>query len=142
MATVEITRDNIKQTLSNNDIVVVCFHTQWSEPAQQYAKTFAEAAEQNAGVVFGLCDAESQGRLVEELGISEVPTLVVFREEIGVFAWTGGIAADRFGRLIQSTRELPMDHIREEMEGKHVCRCGRQAAMAKIAADQRSGDPL
>mgnify|MGYP001826738005 FL=1 len=47
--------------------------------------------------------------------IQSIPTLVVFREGIGVFAQPGMLPAESLDELIGKVQELDMDEVRAEI---------------------------
>jgi thioredoxin 1 len=47
--------------------------------------------------------------------IRSIPTLVVFREGIGVFAQPGMLPAESLDELIRKVQELDMDEVRAEV---------------------------
>ena len=48
--------------------------------------------------------------------IQSIPTLVVFREGIGIFGQPGMLPAEALDELMDKVRELDMDEVRAEVE--------------------------
>ena len=116
MATVEITSQNIEETLKNNDIVALDFWATWCGPCRQFGPIFEKVSEENTDIVFGKIDTDAQQELSSGAGISSIPTLMIFREGIPVFRQSGALPASALQDVIQQVRDLDMDDVRKQME--------------------------
>ena len=115
MATVTITKDNIEQIISNNPLVVLDFWASWCGPCRGFAPVFERASNDMPDVVFGKVDTEAEREIAGHFGISAIPTLVIFREGIGVYQEAGAMPDAALRQVIQSARELDMIAVREEI---------------------------
>jgi len=115
MATVEITRDNIEQTVQDNDIVILDFWASWCGPCRSFAPTFEAASEKHADIVFGKIDTEDQQELAASLQIRSIPTLMVFRDQILLYRDAGALPPAALEDLIQQVRDLDMDDVRAKI---------------------------
>jgi thioredoxin len=115
MATIELTPDNFKQTIDSGDIVIVDFWAPWCAPCRSFAPTFEAASEKNADVVFAKVNTEEQQELAGAFNIRSIPTLMVFREKIIIYAEAGALPASAFDQLIEQVRALDMDQVRAEV---------------------------
>jgi thioredoxin 1 len=131
MAVDEITAGSAENALASNEIVVICFYAPWSEAYREHEQTFVAASEAYPDVSFGRCNAEIAPRLVRELSITEVPTLVLFREQVAVERISGIVPVEQLGQLLEHVRALDMAHVHDHSSDNHVCRCGRRKAKAE-----------
>jgi thioredoxin 1 len=115
MATVELTMDNFEEIVSQNDIVLIDFWASWCGPCRMFAPTFERAAEQNPDLVFGKVDTEAQQELAGAFGIMSIPTLMIFREQVGIFSQPGALPEDALEDLIKQVRELDMEAVHREV---------------------------
>src|SRR3954447_25607962 len=113
MATVALTKDTFEETVTGNDIVLVDFWASWCGPCRMFAPVFEKAAEQNPDIVFGKIDTEAEQELASAFDIMSIPTLMVFRDNILLFAQPDALPAAALDDLISQVRALDMDEVRE-----------------------------
>lgn len=116
MATVDLTKDTFEDTIVNNDIVLVDFWADWCGPCKSFAPTYEKISEQHDGVVFAKVDTEAEQELASYFQIRSIPTLMIFRDNIGIFSQPGALPEAALKDLIQQTKGLDMDAIRQEIE--------------------------
>lgn len=118
MATVHVTRDSIEALIQNNPLVVLDFWAAWCAPCRAFAPVFERASKDHADFVFGKVDTEDQQELAAMFGISAIPTLVVFRDGIGVYQESGSMPERALEQLLEQVRRLDMDEVRKEIEAQ------------------------
>lgn len=115
MATVEMTKDNFQDTIDGNDVVILDFWAEWCGPCRAFGPVFEQASENHQDIVFGKINTEEQPELAESFGVTSIPTLVVFKEKIGIFQQPGAMPPGAFGELIEKVREVDMDDVRKQI---------------------------
>jgi thioredoxin 1 len=116
MATVELTKENFKQTISENDIVIVDFWASWCAPCRSFAPTFEAAAEKYPDICFAKVNTEEQQELAAAFNVRSIPTLMVFREEVILYADAGALPASALDQMVEQVRALDMEAVRKEIE--------------------------
>jgi len=116
MATVNLTKDTFEDTIVNNDIVLVDFWAEWCGPCKMFAPTYEKVSEKHEGVVFAKVDTEAEQELAAYFQIRSIPTLMIFRDKIGIFSQPGALPETALEDLIEQTKGLDMDAIRQEIE--------------------------
>jgi thioredoxin 1 len=120
MATVEITKDNFKDTVSKDGIVILDWWASWCGPCRAFAPTFEQASGKHADITFGKIDTEAQPELSGAFEIRSIPTLMVFRDGILLFNQPGALPASALEELVGKVRELNMEEVRREVASRQA----------------------
>lgn len=120
MSTVTLTEANFEETIRNNEIVLVDWWASWCGPCRVFAPVFEAAAERHPDLVFAKVDTDAESRLAAAAGIMSIPTLMVFRDQILVFAQAGALPAPVLEDLIAKVRALDMDEVRRSIAAERA----------------------
>lgn len=116
MATVELTKENFEQTITDNDFVLIDFWAEWCGPCKNFAPIYEEASEKYPDIVFAKVNTEEQQELAAYFQIRSIPTLMIFRERVIIFSQPGMLPGSALDELIGKAKELDMDQVRKEIE--------------------------
>ena len=115
MATQTVTMDSFRETIADNDIVLLDFWAEWCGPCRSFAPVFEKASDEHSDVVFGKIDTEDQRELAGGFGITSIPTLAAFLEGIMVFSQPGALPAPALEQVITAVKGLDMDDVRRQI---------------------------
>jgi len=115
MATVELTSENFKSVVEGDRLVLVDFWASWCGPCRTFGPVFERASERHADAVFGKVDTEAQNDLAAGFGISSIPTLMIIRDKVVLYAQPGALPEQALEQLITQARELDMDEVRASL---------------------------
>lgn len=115
MATVELTRENFKDTIDSNSLVLVDFWAEWCGPCRMFAPTYEDVSDRYPDAVFGKVNTEMQRELTQMFGIRSIPTLMIFRDQIIIFSQPGALPSSALEDVVQKAQALDMDMVREQI---------------------------
>ena len=115
MATKNITGPEFKDTIHGEGITFVDFWASWCGPCMRFGPIYEKASEANPDITFAKVDTEAEQDLAGALGISSIPTLMVFRDNVLVYREAGALPAPALDSLITQVRELDMDELKAKI---------------------------
>jgi thioredoxin len=115
VATVELTKNNFEQAVTDHPMVMVDFWAPWCAPCRAFAPTFEAASEQHPDVLFAKVNTEEQPEIAAALHIRSIPTLMFFREQVILYAEAGALPPAMLEEVIAKAKTLDMDEVHREI---------------------------
>jgi thioredoxin 1 len=115
MATVEVTEQNFND-ITREGTVLLDWWASWCGPCRSFAPIYEEASTRHPDIVFGKVDTEAQSNLAASFGIQSIPTIMVIRDGVMLFAQPGALPGTVLEELIEKVREVDMDEVRRHLE--------------------------
>jgi thioredoxin 1 len=115
MATVEATKENFEGLVDGNPFVIVDFWAPWCAPCRAFGPIFEEVSEQHPDIVFAKINTEAETELAAHFQVRSIPTLMIFRDQIILFAQPGSLPRKALEDVIAQVRAVDMDEVRREV---------------------------
>ena len=120
MATVEITKENLTETVENNGVVLLDFWAELCAPCRMFGPVFERVSEKYPDAVFGKVNTEQQRELAAGFEISSIPTLMALRDGVIVFAQPGALREKEFVEVVEAVLALDMEEVREAIAAQNA----------------------
>lgn len=127
MAVEEMTAQSFEETITENGIVIIDFWAPWCGPCRTFSPIFDKVSDNHTDIVFAKVNTEEEQELAGHFQIRSIPTLMIFREQVILFAEAGMLAEPQLEQVIAKVRELDMDKVRADI-----------AAQEKAAQEQQT----
>jgi len=113
MATKEITKDNFKQTVQTQGIVLIDWWASWCGPCRAFGPVYERVSERHPDITFGKIDTEAQPELASAFQINSIPTLMILRDGVLLFSQPGMLPPKAVEDLISQVRKLDMEEVKK-----------------------------
>jgi thioredoxin 1 len=127
MAVEEMTAQSFEETITENGIVIIDFWAPWCGPCRTFSPIFDKVSDNHTDIVFAKVNTEEEEELARHFQIRSIPTLMIFREQVILFAEAGMLSEPQLEQVIAKVRELDMDKVRADI-----------AAQEKAAQEQQT----
>lgn len=120
MATEEITSQTFEETITQNDIVIIDFWAPWCGPCRSFAPIYEKVSENHSDIVFAKVNTEEEQDLAEHFQIRSIPTLMIFREQVVLFAQPGMLSESQLEQVITQVRSLDMAKVHADIAAEEA----------------------
>jgi thioredoxin 1 len=111
----ELTKDNFASSIDGHPFAVIDFWAPWCGPCRGFAPVFAAAAQRHPGIRFAKVNTEQEPEIAGHFQIRSIPMLMIFRDNIIVFAQAGALSAGALDQVLAAAQALDMEAVRREV---------------------------
>jgi thioredoxin 1 len=111
-----LTAANFQSTVEGDGLVLIDFWASWCGPCRSFGPVFEKVSERHPDATFAKVDTEAEQELAGALGISSIPTLMIFRDNVLLFAQPGALPENALENLVEQAKKLDMDEVRAEID--------------------------
>ncbi|WP_423062802.1 thioredoxin family protein [Candidiatus Paracoxiella cheracis] len=106
MNLIKLTHKNFDDVIAKHDLIVIDFGAQWCAPCRSFEKVISQVAEQYPDVMFGNVDIDAEKDLAQEFHILSVPSVMILRDRVIVFAESGAMTGTVLSKLIRQAQAI------------------------------------
>ena len=136
MATVTLTTQNFQEHVEKPGILVIDWWATWCGPCRAFAPIYDKASDKFEDVVFGKIDTDAEQELAATFEIRSIPTLMVFRDQVLVFARPGMIPGPALEDLVEKVKGLDMAEVQRKVAEQEAEHAREDAAEASDASGE------
>ena len=111
MSVIELTKENFDEAVTDKNLAVLDFWASWCGPCKAFSPIFEAVSERYPTGVFGQINIEEQPELAKDFNIHAVPTIMILRQNVVVFAESSVLPFSSLCELIDKALQLDMKAI-------------------------------
>jgi thioredoxin 1 len=115
MATLTLTAQNFQEHVEKPGILLIDWWATWCGPCRAFAPIYEKASDKYTDVVFGKIDTDAEQELAATFEIRSIPTLMIFRDQVLVFARPGMIPGAALDDLVEKVKALDMAEVQRKV---------------------------
>lgn len=111
MNVIELTDRTFSKVAEQHPLLVVDFWAEWCAPCKSFAKVIEQLSPQYEDVVFGSVDIDREKNLAKDFAIRSVPTIMILKHQVVVYADSGALTESVLIELIEQAKALDVSKL-------------------------------
>lgn len=117
MPSTALTAETFEATVTQHDIVLICWWADWSGPCRKFGPVFEKASHDHADLTFTTVDTLAESALAVAMQVTAIPDLMVYRDGILVYEEAAMLSAEELEGVIRATRAVDMAEVARQLQG-------------------------
>jgi thioredoxin 1 len=118
MQVITLSKENFKNVVESNDLVVIDFGADWCGPCMSFSPVFEQIAVLNQDIVFGILDIDADPQIAEQFNVKQIPCVLAIKEQVIIDGQVGDMPVAAFEALIECWRDFDVSSISEHFQKK------------------------
>jgi thioredoxin 1 len=110
-----MTMENHHEMVAGGGVLLVDCYAPWCNTCAQFMPVFEACAERHPQHRFAKLDTEAQAGLRDAMGIEHLPTVILYRDGLLLFAQAGSFSGERLDDVISQAEGLDMNVVRAQV---------------------------
>jgi thioredoxin 1 len=115
MATVSLTKDGFQAAVEKEGILLIDWWAAWCGPCRSFGPVFERVSEKHPDAVFAKVDTEAEQELAGAFEIRSIPTLMIFRDRVLLYAEPGALPEQALDDIVSKVKALDMEDVRRRI---------------------------
>ena len=115
MSSITLNKANFEDVIQKNPMLIIDFWAPWCGPCKNFGPVFEAISDKYPDIVFAKVNTEEEQELGGMFQIRSIPTLMIFRDQIIIFAQPGALPGSALEEIIGKAQALDMDKVRQDM---------------------------
>ena len=115
MTVTPLKTQDLEATLDKQGVVLIDCWAPWCAPCRAFTPVYERVAERHPDVAFTKVNVDEEPEIARAFQIRGIPTLVVFRDGVPLFAQAGMLPEAALDDLVKQAKALDMEEVRREL---------------------------
>jgi thioredoxin 1 len=109
---------NFNMVSSKKGVVIIDCWAEWCGACKSFEPVFQKVAQKHSEHTFAKIDSTKHKELINELGIENIPTLMLYRDGILLFQQPGYFEEEKLEDILDQALNINMDEVRAHIADK------------------------
>ena len=106
MNIIELNADNFDQVIHDHHFLLIDFWAKWCKPCQTFKTVIDRVAPEYPDFLFARIDIEDQKALADEFEVRSIPSVMILRDNVVVYAESGALSMSVLRDLLDQAKAL------------------------------------